>query len=443
MNRKIQYILDTFTMCYQIDSLPEIGYGTDMPGQIVIKKSTPDSLFDDQFRIDPQKVIWKEWKGKRVPFLFDNEDQEIITPKDIRIFINYDILASAFYLLSGFQELDKSKRDSLGRFNYTESIQYKLDIVGIPVVNYYFDILKTAIETALHITVEPKFSTDRGFTACLTHDIDNCENAWIEGSYDAIKKGLFFTPFHLLFHKFVLGRDKWFNFKDIHFIEKEYGATSSFYFLCKKGKYMGKNNADYDIADRKFDSVMDDIESIGSEVGIHGSFGTHVDAELLAEDIRKVRRPVYGGRFHFLEFEIERTPKILDEAGLTYDSTLGFAEHPGFRNSFCYPFYLYNFEKDCPTRVLEIPLILMDSSLQSRSYLHVSPLQAREMVDSLTEEIRKFNGIFTILWHSTLFSDYKYKGWKDVYIYFLNKCRQYNAGMIHAKAVADILKRNE
>ena len=63
MNKKIQYILDTFKMYYPLEEYPVISYGSDNSGKLVIKKSVPDNFFDSEVQINSDKVIWKEWKS--------------------------------------------------------------------------------------------------------------------------------------------------------------------------------------------------------------------------------------------------------------------------------------------------------------------------------------------------------------------------------------------
>jgi hypothetical protein len=434
MKNKYNYFLDAFKRSYLIEHLPEIGYGN-LSSNISIKQSVPEDFFNKKVAVNAEEVVWKEWKNTRIPFLFDSIDDEVISFNGKSVIINFDIVASGFYLLSGYQELDKSKRDNLGRFLYSESIQHKLGITAIPVVNYYFDILKTAIEKVHGISLKPKYSVDGDFKVCLTHDIDNCSNGWLEGSAWAVKNKKYFAPFSLLYQRFIKQKDIWYNFETLLDIEKQYDAKSSFYFLCKKGKYLGKSNADYHISNHKFQKVFRKIRASGSEVGIHGSFGTHSNLELLKKDIEVLNQPVLGGRFHFLEFEMDLTPHILEQAGLKYDSTLSFAEHIGFRNSCCTPFPLFNFKENRTSSVLEIPLNIMDGTLSGKSYMNLSPEQSIESVKSLIEEVHKFNGVLTILWHNTYYSDYKYKGWREIMEKILQICKQKNAQIISAESV--------
>lgn len=125
------------------------------------------------------------------------------------------------------------------------------------------------------------------------------------------------------------------------------------------------------------------------------------------------RNPVLGNRFHFLLYQPEQTGTIIEKANLSYDSTIGFSEFPGFRNSFCFPFQPYDISNDRPYRFIEIPLNVMDGTL--RKNLHLDPSKIMTTIDPLLSEVKKFGGVLTILWHNTHFSDYKYEGWGKAY----------------------------
>jgi hypothetical protein len=423
MKSKLSYVLNTFKMQYQLEELPEICYKSGGRCLLLIKSCRLNDLNND-YKIDPKKIIWKDWKGRSIPFLFDVNDGPIISEEGKVISINFDIMTAAFYLLSGYQELDNAVKDKYGRFPFTESIQHKLNIIHIPVVNYYFDILKTAIEKAYQIELKPKTWGNYNFATCITHDIDTCESAWLQGSYRELKKGNFKAPFRLL-NKKLFYEDDWFNFEKIIAIEKKYDACSSFYFLPVRGKKGGIKNADYSLFKTKFKTVFSQISDSGSEVGVHGSVGSHKDFGSFSDDLRKIGKEVCGGRFHFLLYDVHTSPGVLEKSGIRYDSSLGFAEQYGFRNSYCLPFYIYDLKSDKPTKVLEIPLVLMDCTLSS--YIGMDKKVALEKVIEVIDEVEKFQGCFTILWHNTFFSDYKYKGWREVFEEIIAYCQHKNA----------------
>jgi len=436
MLHKLNYILDNFKKVYKIDALPAgISYGPDDHAKILIRQGDTGPLTRGEmyFPSDDQ-IVWKPWKGTLVPFFFGNDTGELISRSGDQLCITQDIIASAFYLLSGWQEYFSDSKDQYGRFPFSSSLQKRLNITGKPIVNYYFDILKTVMEQASGMRFAPATWHGKPYALCLTHDIDTCETAWMEGSYSAIKKSDPFSPF-LLIGKKLFGRDAWFNFSDILRIEQKFSANSTFFFLATNIPEMGIKNADYSLNHPKFRRVQEYIAGAGSEVGIHGSAGTSRDLNKLISEVNCFLKPVKGNRFHFLLYDPALSGQLIDAAGLSYDTSLGFAEQPGFRNSFCFPFHPWDIKNDRPFQHIEIPLTLMDGTLQQ--YLNLQPAEANSLVEPLFEEVRKFGGCMTILWHNTHFSSYKYPGWKEVYIHLLQTAQKDNAGLFSCLRLLD------
>jgi hypothetical protein len=423
--KQFDYFIKNFHYFYNIEGIT-IEYGVQNGAKISIVKNADNSFWNGKEDIIFDQIIWKEWKGRKIPFLFDKSDEnEIITNVNGKVVIKYDIVASSFYFLSGWNEYVSKEKDEFGRIKYDNSIIKKLNIIETPVVNYYFDILNEAI-CQYTGCVKKTLWGNYDFGVALTHDIDTCNSAWLEGSFSELKKRHFLTIPKLIVKRFF-DKDDWFNFDKITQIEMQYKATSSFYFLPQKGKTENWKNADYNIKSKSIQKAISFLKSGGNEIGVHGSFGTHANAKKLIKDIERVNsNPIFGNRFHFLMFNPEKTVSVLEECGVKYDTSLSFAEQIGFRRGTCFPFHLYNFEKNELSSIIEIPLIVMDATLQNKRYMGLSQEKSLNYVFELIKEVMKFQGVFTILWHNTLFSDYKYTGWKDVYIKILEFCKANN-----------------
>ncbi|MEA1048991.1 hypothetical protein U5801_04080 [Lamprobacter modestohalophilus] len=54
-------------------------------------------------------------------------------------------------------------------------------------------------------------------------------------------------------------------------------------------------------------------------------------------DDEGIDQPSLGGRQHFLRWETSATARLWDANGLDYDSTLSYADRPGFRCGTCRP----------------------------------------------------------------------------------------------------------
>jgi hypothetical protein len=442
MQQKVHYVLSVFRQIYQTgDLVPEVGYSRSGNSKIRITPGNIAPLTERKpILIRPEKIIWKQWKGHRIPFFFEPHERELIVQNGDQWIIDTDIIASAFFLLSGWQEYHSTETDAYGRFPFSESVQKKLDILHIPVVNYYLDILKTVIEKACNISIKPYSWGAHDFAVFLSHDIDTCQSAWIEGSYRALRNGNLGDVIRLLYQK-ARGRDAWFNFQEILELEKQYGAASTFFFIARRHKNLGIKNADYDVTRPAFRKVFDDIIGSGSEVGIHGSTGTHLDAAGFRSERDRFTTTVSGNRFHFLLYDPVKTPAVLEKSGILYDSSIGFVEEAGFRSSFCFPYRPYDILNDRPYTYYEIPLMLMDGTLQK--YLGLSPREGMNYPDLLISEIRKFGGCFSFLWHNTHFSAYKYPGWREVYKTTLGKLRDKNAFMSSGSEIINAFSKRK
>lgn len=350
----------------------------------------------------PEQLHWCQWDGQRVPFLFSEEEQDLLKEEQGKIRVTSDIIGAAFYFLSGWQEVHSQVRDKFNRFPYRESLQHKHSFVTVPVVNYYFDILKTALEKGYGISL--KNSRANSLTTFLSHDVDRLESAWKVLGLKQLKQGNLPAIPKLGWQK-LRGRDYWHNLKSVAETVKKPGGTSTFFWLAENRKYQGHPNADYDITKPRYQQLIRCLQEEGFENGIHGSFGSSENAEQLQQEMVKLQTEVTGNRFHYLCFDPVKTPQVLTQAGLKYDSTLGFAEHFGFRHGYCYPFRLFDFSALKPYPFLEIPLNLMDTTLWHPQYLQVAPEQLAATVRPMLQEIKKFGGVFTVLWHNENFSE--------------------------------------
>jgi hypothetical protein len=112
----------------------------------------------------------------------------------------------------------------------------------------------------------------------------------------------------------------------------------------------------------------------GRDVGLHGSYLSHVSADDLAAQRAQIEEAsgakASGTRQHFLRFDVGRTFAAQEAAGFDHDSTLGYNEALGFRAGIAAPFHPWNASARAPHRLLELPLTVMDGTL----FPHAGPL---------------------------------------------------------------------
>jgi len=434
MHPRYQYILGEFRHLYGLPREMAFGYGSfQEDARVQIRCS--GTLFFEGERLFPEKpAVWKTWKKRSIPFLFGADPEKpLIEHEDGQWFIHADILASAFYFLGGWQSRQYMKRHRAFRFPYAQSLHRKLGIARLPVVNYYFDILREAAQRAYGFSPRPVWGPGHQMALCLSHDIDEIHSGWLQDGLYSIKNGKPRRALRLA-QKRILQDDSWNNIHDLLKLEREQRVHSTYFFLPRKTRFPWRKmitrhfpgfpsgNADYRLEDVAgiFPAVLD----AGSEISLHGSVGSHRNPRRLEQDL--CRMPgVRGVRFHYLGFDPNRTWPLLEEAGLDYDATLGFAREPGFRYGYAFPFHPYDFQEQKARRVLEIPLHLMDSTL--RTSLKKRPEECRDLIRELMDETARFEGCLSVLWHNHYFTPDKFSGWKNLYLHILNEGRRHHA----------------
>lgn len=407
---RLAYVLRHFRQAYTDVPAVAIGYT-----QTQVQVANGAGQFFAQTSPYPPAPVWRTWRGKSIPFFFTAETTSPLLEllPDGRAHIHADVVSAAFYLLSGWQEYFSEERDRHGRFPYAASVQHHYGFVTVPVVNYYFDLLKTAVEHVTGQALAPRRWADGApFAAFVTHDIDNLYSAWKQPAKEALRQGQLLRFGRQLWHH-LTQKDAWDNLTLVQRTVAGYGAKSTFFFLPEHRKATnGTPNADYYIRQQVTEQQIRAIQAQGSEIAVHGSIGTSSDSPSLMIDAGNIReilnqsfdsKTILGNRFHYLSWEPTITPFVLECIPFHYDTTLGFAEHFGFRHSYCRPFHPFDFTRQQAFGFLEIPLNVMDATLHHPNYLKLEPPEILPALQPMFEEIEQFGGVCTLLWHNENF----------------------------------------
>ncbi|WP_400191294.1 DUF7033 domain-containing protein [Hymenobacter sp. B81] len=401
---RLTYVLRHFHLAYATeDALPTIGYAATQPN---IEVADAAGAFFEQVNPYPPEPSWRDWQGRTLPFFFDPHPAgPLLTLLPGRAEIHADIISAAFYLLSGWQEYYSDERDQHGRFPYSASVQQRYGFVAVPVVNYYFDVLRAAVEHVTGRQMRPRhWKADAPFAAFVSHDIDNLRSAWKETAKQALRRRDW-LGFGRQLWQHLTRPDAWDNLAQVQRAVAEYEAVSTFFFIPQhRPAANGTPNADYFLTD--YTPEINQLLAAGAEIQLHASIGTSADSKRLGEETQAIPRGAdspAGIRFHYLYWEPRRTPALLDGWVFDYDSTLGFAEHFGFRNSYCLPFHPFDFEQGGCHNFLEIPLNLMDATLHHPRYLQLAPEEIMPAIEPMLGEIERFGGVFSLLWHNENF----------------------------------------
>jgi hypothetical protein len=120
---------------------------------------------------------------------------------------------------------------------------------------------------------------------------------------------------------------------------------------------------------------------------------------------------------HWLYFD-EESPRILDRAGFSYDSTFGYNDALGFRAGTTQVFSPSNAE-----HLLELPLNIQDTAMFYPSRMNLSELKAIHSCKELLEVTAMRGGVLTVNWHTRSLSPERM--WGDFYATLLDEMRRY------------------
>ncbi len=403
------------------------------------RKKDPCIQFQtSQDPLDLNSVVWVD----EIPVLYPVRDQPdtFYTLRENNLIFHHDLLKSAFHLLSGYEEFQNGSSDQYGRFPYKESIPNKLGVIGKPVVNYYFEILldgfgEFARKNNIAFQRNPVFKRP---VLMLSHDIDRINGysffetgfrfkqllglagttmSWKNHFKDAVV-----SLYHFL--NPLSGKDPYWTFDALMKWEEDRGFRGTYYFLEREG---GRNeNSRYRFHSKKLRKLFRELSTRGHEVGIHGTLQSATSQEFMDRTIQNLREvspdPVVGIRQHYLKFEPGNTAQIQEKAGLKYDATLGFAEHDGFRNSYCWPYRMFDFRNNRTMDLWEIPLTVMETT--HFYYRNLDLKSSRISIENLAAEVVKFNGVFSLLWHNHFFDEREISGIKAHYTWILDHCKE-------------------
>jgi hypothetical protein len=231
------------------------------------------------------------------------------------------------------------------------------------------------------------------------------------------------------------------DFDTIKAIEEKYKYKSVFYFLPKGLPHIDSN---YTFDEPRIVKLFQNLDMDGFEIGLHGTVKSSIEYTSMSEAYIELssyspQKPI-GIRQHRLLYRHPLTLKIQEKAGLEYDTTLGFAGHEGFRNSYCLPFKLYDFKNERMIDVWEFPLIVMDGTLFS--YRNLTVLEAKNSLLQLIGEVKKFHGIFTFLWHNGFEIDNPNKEISEFYSSALRLFKDNGAEHVLGKELVKRLKKS-
>jgi hypothetical protein len=354
--------------------------------------------------------------------------------------------ATAFVVQTGGRQTLRIGYNLFNEIRFLLNSGQPTENAGIPTLERHIAWLRDWITRAGLPSVEiPPIPDGYRFIGCLTHDIDHpgLRNHWCDHtmlgflyrstvgtSIDVFRRRKSLRNLwknwgaacRLPLVHLGVANDFWAGFDNYLEIEKGCGAT---FFVIPRGGYAGRTLDGLAPSKRACRYKIDDLTpklrkiiSAGCEVGVHG-LDAWLDTDAGRRERDTVARSVgteeLGIRMHWLFFD-ENSPAVLDRAGFSYDSTVGYRETIGYRAG-----TTQVYKPPGATRLLELPLHVMDTALFYPGYLGLSDQDAEHAVHKLLNDVQQIGGVLTVNWHDRSIAPERL--WDNSYLSLLGALR--------------------
>lgn len=319
-----------------------------------------------QAKWNPKLYINRYQKDEQQLFSIDKKANQQVKEFAINQHFQTDWIESIFFFISRIEEYycPENNKDRWGMMKEELQLLVKFGVEKIPVVDH----LVYCILQLLKITPSP-LSTKWS----MSHDIDVIAKYRSIGRLTKdIIKTLIYKKSVLVASQLVqnyakckkgIQKDPFDTFDWLFSSSVNYSHKAVYLMAGGITKY----DNHFDIHEEKVDEIIASATQNGYEIGIHPSYASPNHLDMITAEKRvlenRLGKTVDLSRQHYLRFDWKKTPAYLLKAGIIKDSSLGYQNIIGFRCGTGFPYYLYDFENEKRSELLEIPMVIMDSAL--------------------------------------------------------------------------------
>lgn len=347
--------------------------------------------------------------ARRLPILFGDPGGPAWARSGDGWRLAIDVFGSAFFMLTRYEEAVLPDRDAHGRFPAAASVAGGEGLLGRPIVDEYVVLLRAAMDRLWPGLARPA----EGYRPVLTHDVDHpfmprstASQAARAAAADVLTRRDPALAWRRLGGWLGGPTDPYDTFGFMMDRAERHGLSSAFYFIPENA--VPGLDGDYALDDPRVLRLIGAIRARGHEIGFHPSYGAANDPARVAREFAALRRAAgragvrqdrWGGRHHFLRGDAGATWRSWADAGLAYDSSIGYAEAVGFRSGTCHPHPTFDLARREPLALLERPLIAMETTLLVHHRL--APAEALAELVRASEACRRVGGEFMLVWHNS------------------------------------------
>ena len=357
--------------------------------------------------IKPQPINFVEL-GNLKGFFPTNNDKSSIP---------FDLFASAFFMVTRYEEYITSKHDKYDRYRGSQSMNFKAGFLEKPMVNLYALELKKLLTERFPALVFKKSK----FEYIATFDIDmaySYSEKGLKRNLGGFIKSILLSDFkEARTRAMVLSgsmRDPFDTYDYFLKVCKDNAIATKIFFLLGNESRFDKNIA---FDNSRFRTLIKNI-SQRAETGIHLSFKSHVSFAKSQVEINRleeiIEKKVSINRYHYLRFHVHTSYPRLAKHGITEEYSMGYAPRIGFRAGTCTPHYFFNLKTNEQTTLKIFPFAFMDATFTH--YYRMDNAHALKKIRDLMSAVHAVGGTLIGIWHNSSFTEEKeWRGWRSIF----------------------------
>ena len=386
-----------------------------------------DSFFDPKSDLpfsywDPVKESWYSVLGDPLPCPGLSSPHHPLIEKKTNIhLIHYDILGLIYWGLNRVEEIGCEDLDEHERFPASASHAFRHGYLDRPIIDEWINVLVQVIQRQWP---QQKIKTPVPDIS-ITCDVDypfKFQFTWlgmlktfVGDFFKRLDPLVAFKNLTLQLRAYWGNHDKDPFFKNLNWmmeVSEKNKCRMTFYFLAG-GVHKLDGDALLDYPPVR--SLLREMSERGHKIGLHPSHQTFPDVKLLESEINKmvtvltdekIQNEVLCSRQHYLRWKTPKTAQNLSLSEIYRDSSLGYADHVGFRSGTCFEYTMFDPVGDQKMNLVQNPLVLMDVSLLKAKYMGIhGESDRKKLTKSLIRKVILLGGSCSLLWHNSAFEE--------------------------------------
>ena len=362
ISKRLRYVCDFIFHQSLICNYTLTDQETEFVNSNLCKINYSDKAIPGAFQIVPMGLLDQIGVKEFVPSVKTENNRIVFFPTEQGDF-PADVFSAVFFFISRYEEWQKVVKDGHGRFEILNSILHKLAATKIPVVDCWMNELKAKLQQ----TFPALKLKQRPFKYISSIDVDNVYAFKAKPLYrnlggalkDVLSGNL--KMFSARMGTVCFGKKDPFDAYDQQVaLSKQYKIPLIYFFLYR-------NNTEFDRTIKPghplFVALLQKLNTQAVSYGLHPSYFTSDSEELLNKEVKAFAKDsgkaVLCSRQHYLRFNIRTTPLQLQNAGIKFDFSMGFASAAGFRAGTGLPFYYYDLNSENVLDIMAVPFAVI------------------------------------------------------------------------------------